>query len=129
MAIMVQAIWAGALLATGRYGALLDYVVFCDWIFFGLAVISLFAIRRHDRETGVSAPPDAFQVPGWPFAPLLFVAAAIYVVMGSISSNPRNALLGLGILLLGVPVFHYWRRRSRVEGRESRLESQATIDS
>ena len=114
IAIMVQASWAGALLATGRYGALLDYVVFCDWIFFGLAVISLLVIRRRDHEAGITDPQDGFRVPGWPLAPLLFVAAAIYVVIGSISSNPRNALLGLGILLLGVPVFHYWKRKSQI---------------
>jgi APA family basic amino acid/polyamine antiporter len=111
-AIVVQGVWAGTLLATGRYGALLDYVVFCDWIFFGLAVVSLFVIRRQDAQGGTPDPPGAFRVPAWPVAPLLFVGAALYVVMGSISSNPRNALLGMGILLLGVPVFLYWRRRT-----------------
>jgi basic amino acid/polyamine antiporter, APA family len=111
-AIVVQGLWAMGLLVTGRYGALLDYVVFCDWIFFGLAVISLFVLRHRDTAAGVPDPPDAFRVPGWPVTPLLFVLAAIYVVVGSISSNPLNALLGVGILLLGVPVFLYWRRRS-----------------
>jgi APA family basic amino acid/polyamine antiporter len=45
--------------------------------------------------------------------PALFVAASLYVVVGSVSSNPGNAALGMGILLLGVPVYHYWRRRSQ----------------
>jgi APA family basic amino acid/polyamine antiporter len=112
VAIVVQGLWAMGLLMTGRYGALLDYVVFCDWIFFGLAVISLCVLRRRDQVAGVPDLPGAFRVPGWPVTPLLFVLAAIYVVVGSISSNPRNALLGVGILLLGVPVFLYWRRRS-----------------
>jgi basic amino acid/polyamine antiporter, APA family len=112
-AIVVQGVWAVALLITGRYGALLDYVVFCDWIFFGLAVVSLFVLRRRDRVTGIAEPADAFRVPGWPIAPLLFILAAMYVVMGSISSNPRNALLGVGILALGVPVYLHTRRRSQ----------------
>jgi basic amino acid/polyamine antiporter, APA family len=112
-AIVMQGLWAVGLLVTGSYGALLDYVVFCDWIFFGLAVVSLFVLRRQDQAAGVPDPPGAFRVPGWPVTPLLFVLAAIYVVVGSISSNPRNALLGVGILLLGVPVFLYWQRRSR----------------
>ena len=113
-AIIVQGVWATALLVTGEYGALLDYVVFCDWIFFGLAVASLFVIRRRDAAQGRPEPPGAFRVPGWPVAPLLFILAAVYVVLGSIRSNPRNALLGLLILLLGVPVFLYWRGRSEV---------------
>jgi APA family basic amino acid/polyamine antiporter len=112
-AIVVQGVWAMALLVTGRYGALLDYVVFCDWIFFGLAVVSLFVLRRRDSAAGIAEAPDAFRVPGWPIAPLLFVLAAMYVVMGSITSNPRNALLGTGILALGVPVYLYSRRQSQ----------------
>jgi APA family basic amino acid/polyamine antiporter len=110
-AILVQGVWAVVLLLTGQYGQLLDYVVFCDWIFFGLAVVSLFVLRRRDTEAGVPEPPGAFRVPGWPVTPALFVAAALYVVMGSIKSNPKNALLGSAILLLGVPVFRYWRGR------------------
>jgi APA family basic amino acid/polyamine antiporter len=111
-AIVVQGLWAMALLVTGRYGALLDYVVFCDWIFFGLAVVSLFVLRRQDRRAGLVDPPGAFRVLGWPITPALFVVAAAYVVMGSITSNPRNALLGVAILLLGIPVFLFWRSRS-----------------
>jgi APA family basic amino acid/polyamine antiporter len=111
VAIVVQGVWAVLLLFTGRYGQLLDYVVFCDWIFFGLAVVSLLVIRRRDERAGVATPRGAFRVPGYPVTPLLFIAAALYVVAGSITSNPRNALLGTGILALGVPVYLYWRGR------------------
>jgi APA family basic amino acid/polyamine antiporter len=111
-ALIVQGIWAVGLLLTGKYGQLLDYVVFCDWIFFGLAVYSLFIIRRQDRAAGVVDPPDAFRVPGWPVTPILFLAAAVYVVVGSISSNPKNAALGTAILAIGVPVFWFWRGRT-----------------
>ncbi len=110
-AILVQGIWAVVLLLTGQYGQLLDYVVFCDWIFFGLAVVSLFVLRRRDARNGTPDPPGAFRVRGWPLTPALFVAAAVYVVIGSIKSNPKNALLGCAILLLGVPVFRYWSSR------------------
>jgi len=109
-AIIVQGVWAVGLLLTGKYGQLLDYVTFCDWIFFGLAVFSLFIIRRQDRDAGMADPPDAFRVPGWPVTPLLFLAASVYVVVGSVSSNPKNAALGTAILALGVPVFLYWKK-------------------
>jgi APA family basic amino acid/polyamine antiporter len=82
------------------------------WIFFGLAALALFPIRRQDARSGQSPSPSAFRVPFWPVTPLLFVAAALYVVLGSITSNPRNALLGLTILLLGLPAYWFWRRRS-----------------
>jgi basic amino acid/polyamine antiporter, APA family len=108
-AIVVQGAWAMALLVTGSYGALLDYVVFCDWIFFGLAVVALIVLRRRARAAGEADPPGAFRVPGWPATPLIFLLASAYVVAGSVASNPRNALLGVAILALGVPVFLFWR--------------------
>lgn len=111
IAIAVQGVWSVILLWSGRYGQLLDYVVFCDWIFFGLSVVSLFVLRKRDAAAGVIDPPDAFRVPGWPITPAIFVAAAAYVVIGSILSNPLNALLGAGILALGVPVFLFWKHR------------------
>src|SRR5207245_8302850 len=47
----------------------------------------------------------AFRVPGYPWTPGLFVLAALYVVASSILANPRNALIGAGLLALGVPVY------------------------
>ncbi|HEY7026115.1 MAG TPA: amino acid permease [Gemmatimonadales bacterium] len=120
MAIVVQGLWAILLLFSGSYGQLLDYVVFCDWIFFGSAVAALFVYRRRDREAGREpAPAGSFRVPGYPVTPLLFVAAAVYVVAGSISSNPGNALRGSVILAAGVPVFGFWSRKLKGRGIES----------
>jgi APA family basic amino acid/polyamine antiporter len=111
-ALLAQGAWAVVLLFSGQYGQLLDYVTFCDWIFFGLTAASLFPIRRRDQAAGVAEPAGAFRTPLWPVTPLVFIGAAAYVVMGSITSNPRNALLGLVILLLGLPVYRFWRGRS-----------------
>ena len=108
-AILAHGGWAVLLLLTGTYGALLDYVVFCDWIFFGLAVVSLFVLRRRDQRAGLIDPAGAFRVPFWPWPAVLFLVACLYVMAGSVRSNPFNALLGSGILLMGVPVFAFWR--------------------
>jgi len=106
-AIVVQGVWAIILLYSGTYGQLLDWVVFADWIFFGLVAASLFALRRHDGDRLIS-----FAVPGHPWTTLLFIAAAIYVVLfGSVLSNPGNALRGTLLLLAGIPVFLFWRSR------------------
>lgn len=106
-AIVVQGAWAIVLLFSGTYGALLDYVVFADWIFFGLTAATLFVLRRRDGDRVVSS-----LVPLHPWTTLAFVAAAAYVVLGSLMSNPGNALRGGGLLLLGIPVFLHWRRRA-----------------
>ena len=111
-AIGFQGVWSIVLLFSGSYGQLLDYVVFCDWIFFGGAVLALFVYRRRDRLEGHDpAPPHAFRVPGYPWVPSLFVLAALYVMVGSVIANPGNALRGTLILAAGVPVFLFWKRK------------------
>jgi len=110
-AIVFMGAWAILLTVSGTYAQLLDYVVFGDWIFFGLTVATLFVYRARDRAAGVTAPPGALRTIGHPWVPGLFVVAAAYVVASSVLANPRNAAIGGGLLLLGVPVYLYWRFR------------------
>jgi APA family basic amino acid/polyamine antiporter len=105
-AILFQGAWAILLTLTGRYGDLLDYVVFGDWIFFGATAATLFVFRA--RETGGKPAPVGFRMRGHPVGTAIFVLAAVYVVVGSIASNPGNALKGTVLILLGVPVFLWW---------------------
>ena len=114
-ALLAQGGVALLLLLTGTYGQLLDYVVFADWIFFGSTAASLFVLRRRDDAMGVHAP---VRLPLHPAGTVLFVMAAVYVVIGSIVSNPGNAARGAGLLLLGVPVYRYWHARRRSGGGE-----------
>jgi len=110
-AIALQAGWAIALTLSGTFGQLVDYVAFADWIFFGLTVAGLFVYRARDRASGRS--PSGFLVPGYPWTAGLFVAAALYVVVSSVLANLRNAAVGTLLLVLGIPVYTYWSRRSR----------------
>jgi len=108
-AIVFQGAWAVVLTVTGRYGDLLDYVVFGDWIFFAAVASTVFVFRFRERSGGGSSQLR-FRMPGFPVLPVVFILAALYVVTGSVASNPANALKGTGLILLGVPVFVFWRR-------------------
>ena len=121
-AIVFQSAWAVVLLLSGTYGQLLDWVVFGDWIFFGLVVVTLFVYRARDGGSGgpvraedgaaPEAPGEAtFRAFGYPWLPACFVLVAGIVVISSIASNPVNALLGSLLIGAGVPVFLFWRRR------------------
>jgi APA family basic amino acid/polyamine antiporter len=112
-ALVAQGVVALALLLTGTYGQLLDYVVFADWIFFGSTAAALFVLRRRDAAAGAAVD---VRTPLHPVSTLLFVAAAVYVVIGSIISNPGNAARGAGLLALGLPVYAYWNARRRRAG-------------
>lgn len=106
-ALVLLAGWAVVLTFSGTFAQLVDYVAFGDWIFFGLTVAGLFVYRSRDG----AGEEGAFRVPGYPWTPALFVAAAILVVASSVLSNPGNALIGAGLLALGVPVYGFWRWR------------------
>lgn len=111
VAILIQGGWAALLVATKTYGQLLDYVVFGDWIFFGLTAATLFVFRRRERAAEAHT---GFRTPGYPLVPALFVLAAAGVVLSSILSNPGNAALGTLLIALGVPsFFHFTRTRTR----------------
>jgi APA family basic amino acid/polyamine antiporter len=100
-AIIVQAVWAAALTLSGTYGQLLDYTVFGDWVFFGLIVATVFAYHRKDR--------GAFRVPGYPWAPALFVAISVVVVFSTIVSSPLRAAIGAAIIGSGALAYLAWR--------------------
>jgi basic amino acid/polyamine antiporter, APA family len=100
-AIIVQAVWAAALTLSGTYGQLLDYTVFGDWVFFGLIVATVFAYHRKDQ--------GAFRVPGYPWAPALFIATAVVVVFSTIVSSPLRAAIGAVIIGSGVLAYLVWR--------------------
>ncbi len=107
-ALVLLAGWAVVLTFSGTFAQLVDYVAFGDWIFFGLTVAGLFVYRARDG----AGEEGAFRVPGYPWTPALFVAAAMLVVASAVLSNPGNALIGAGLLALGVPVYGYWRWRN-----------------
>lgn len=110
VAIVVCSLWAMCLAATGTFEQLFTYVVFVGWIFYALGGLAIFVYRR--RAPGAARP---FRVPGYPITPLLFVAAALAVVVNTVVTQPGRAALGLIVTVIGAPVFFIWRaRRGRV---------------
>jgi APA family basic amino acid/polyamine antiporter len=118
-ALVGQCVVTLALLASGTYGQLLDYVVFADWIFFGLCGVAIFVSRARERSArtvgaarGVDTPRSIVRVPLHPITTGLFIAASASVMVGSIGSNPGNAVKGSLILVAGVPAYIVWKRRA-----------------
>jgi APA family basic amino acid/polyamine antiporter len=110
LALLAQGAWAVTLVWWGTYGQLLDYVVFADWIFFGSNAVALFVLRRKDAASGADGAITV-RTPLHPWTTLVFIAAAVYVLVGTITSNPGNAMIGAGFLIIGVPVCLFWRAR------------------
>ena len=110
LAIVIQSTWSCILALTGRYEQLLNYVVFADWIFFGLTVTTVFVFRRTAPAAG--RPPGSFLTPGYPIVPMLFSLIAAAVVLSVVYADPVSASRGALLLAAGVPVF-YWYAKAR----------------
>ena len=108
-AIFLQTAWALVLVLTGSYAQLVDYVVFADWIFFGLAGASVFVFRK--RMPMADRPPGTFSTPGYPLVPAAFTGAAFLIVLSVLLTNPLRSGLGLALLATGIPAYHYWKKR------------------
>jgi APA family basic amino acid/polyamine antiporter len=108
-AIVLQAVWSSVLVATGTYRTLFTRVVYTEWIFFGMMALGLVLLRR---RTNV-APP--FGVWGYPWVPLIFAVSAFGIVANQLRSTPQESAIGLGIVLIGLPVY-LLRRRTAAKG-------------
>lgn len=106
-AFVIQAIWASVLVLSGSFDQLTDMLVFASFIFYGATTLGVFILRR--RMPDVPRPYKAW---GYPVVPALFILFCIALVVITLIGKPREALLGLGLMLTGVPFYWYWTRNS-----------------
>jgi basic amino acid/polyamine antiporter, APA family len=116
VAIVLQGLFAIAIALWGKYEQILNYVVSVDFIFFGATAACIFVFRRRTRRArdSVTEEPTSFaRVPGHPITTGLFVAVCWLVVVNTVYKYPENTLIGLAILLAGIPAFYFWRARNK----------------
>jgi basic amino acid/polyamine antiporter, APA family len=107
LALVAQAVWTSLLCLTGTYGQLLDYVIFAALLFYALTTIGLFILRA--KQPNVPRPYKAI---GYPVLPALYIAlASIVCVILLIADKTRaQAVSGLVLVLIGIPVYYLWRK-------------------
>ncbi len=107
-ALWMQCIWASVLCLSGKYGELLDYVIFVVLIFYILTIIGIFRLRKTRPE--VLRPYKAF---GYPVLPLLYILLAGAICILLFIYKPKFTWPGLGIVLLGIPIYYYITRNNK----------------
>lgn len=106
-AILLQAVWASVLALSNTYAVLFSRVVYTEWIFFAVMAAGLFRLRRR------AGYQPAYRVPAYPVVPALFVAAAAAIAIVQVAAAPLDAAIGLGVVLLGLPVYRLWLHPDR----------------
>ena len=106
-AIIAQTVWTALLCLTGTYGQLLDYVIFAALVFYVLTTVGLFILRA--KKPDMERP---YKAVGYPVLPALYIALAggVMVLIALAPTSRFQALAGLGIVLIGVPVYFLWRQ-------------------
>lgn len=107
-AIVGTALWSGVLVLSGTFEQLLTYVVFMSWLWFALAALAIFAYRRREPDA-----PRPFRTPGYPVTPILFVVAALGIVVNTVFAQPVQSLIGLAITVAGVAAYAWWRQAAK----------------
>jgi APA family basic amino acid/polyamine antiporter len=106
-ALILQAVLSSLLLlAIGRFQALFSLAIFAEWLFYALTASTIFIFRRRNPE---AARP--YSIWGYPLLPSLFILAAVILLVFSFADQPRNSLVGTGIILLGIPLHYLLKSR------------------
>jgi basic amino acid/polyamine antiporter, APA family len=105
-ALAIQGAWTILLTMSGSYSDLLNYVIFSALLFYILTIAGLFVLRRTRPE--MERPYRAF---GYPVVPAAYIVAAGVIEILLLVYSPNYTWPGLGIVLLGVPVYYAWRRK------------------
>lgn len=106
VAIALQGLFAMLIALLGTYEFILNYVVSIDMIFFGLTACCIFVFRKRETATPTT------RVPGHPFTTIVFIAVCWLVVINTVYRYPHNTLIGIAIMIAGIPAYWFWRQRS-----------------
>ncbi|MCS7035786.1 MAG: amino acid permease [Saprospiraceae bacterium] len=104
-ALWIQGIWACVLVLSGSFDQLTDMLIFAAFFFYGATAFGVFVLRRREPDT-----PRPYRVWGYPLVPALFVLFCAALVVITCFSHPREAALGVGLMLTGVPLYFWWTR-------------------
>jgi len=106
VSIALLSAWASVLVLTGKYDDLFTLVIFASWVLYGMTAAAVIVLRI--KRPGLARP---YRTLGYPFVPALFVAGACVLLVSTAVDRPRESLMGIGLILLGLPLYFYWKKQ------------------
>jgi basic amino acid/polyamine antiporter, APA family len=106
VSVLALSLWACVLVLSGKFDDLFNLVIFASWILYGMTAASVFVLRR--KRPDLARPYRTF---GYPVVPVLFVIGACILIVSTAIDRPRESLLGIGLILLGLPFYRYWSKK------------------
>ena len=106
VSILALSAWSALLVLSGRYEQLYTYVIFASWILYGMTAAAVIVLRK--KRPDLTRP---YRTTGYPLVPVLFVLVALVLVLSTMFDSPRESLMGISIVLLGLPFYFYGKKK------------------
>jgi APA family basic amino acid/polyamine antiporter len=103
--IILLCLWSCVVVLSGWYDDLYNFVIFGSWILYLMTAVSVFILRRKQP-----ALPRPYHVIAYPVVPVLFSAVAVLLLVSTFQSRPRESLMGLALMALGIPFYFHWKK-------------------
>ena len=113
--LVVLGIWSGVLALSGSYDTLTDSAIFALTLFYAFVAASVFIFRRRMPDT-----PRPYRTWGYPVVPIVFLVVTAWLILTTIWNTPKQSAIGLGLILIGLPVYLIWSKRDRVRAADER---------
>lgn len=104
--MLMLCIWSCVVVLSGWFDDLYNFVIFGSWILYLMTAVSVFVLRS--KQPNLDRP---YRVTGYPIVPVLFVIVAALLLVSTLHTRPRESMMGLGLMSLGVPFYLFWNRR------------------
>jgi APA family basic amino acid/polyamine antiporter len=105
VSIWVLSIWACVLVLSGKYDDLFNLVIFASWILYGMTAAAVIVLRR--KQPNLHRP---YRTLGYPLIPILFVLGATILVVQTAWDRPRESVIGIVLICIGIPFYRHWKR-------------------
>jgi basic amino acid/polyamine antiporter, APA family len=110
VSLVVQGAWSCVLVLSGSFDTISDYVIFAAWLFYMMGAIGVFILRKKMPDV-----PRPYKVWGYPYTPIIFIVFSFLFLLNSLISDTRDAAMGSVLILLGLPIYFYWKKRKKSE--------------
>ncbi|MGI8958904.1 MAG: APC family permease, partial [Bryobacteraceae bacterium] len=107
-AMILLCLWSCIVVLSGWFDDLYNFVIFGSWILYLMTALSVIVLRRKEPDL-----PRPYRVIGYPLVPVLFSGVATLLLVSTVQTRPRESIMGLVLMGLGVPFYFFWKKRAR----------------
>jgi len=106
VSIVMLSLWSCLLVLSGKYDDLFNLVIFASWILYGMTAAAVLVLRAKRPDL-----PRPYRTVGYPAVPLLFVVAAVILLVSTLIDRPRESFMGVALMAIGLPFYLHWKKK------------------